>query len=138
MAREPEPLQRRQLRRAVRCSAACWRGSGSSGYSSRTRAGEAEVGDDERVEAGEVRRLQRRERRLHLVVLEQRVQRQVRARVVEMGRLDRLGDRLTAEVAGEGARAPAREPKYTASAPAERAARRARGSPPAREARVLS
>ena len=71
--------------------------------------GEAEIGDDERVEAGEIRRLQRRQRRPDLVVLEQGVERQVRARVVEMSRLDRLDGRLAGEVAGEGARAPALE-----------------------------
>ena len=71
--------------------------------------GEAEVGDDERVEAGEIRRFQRRQRRLDFVVLEQRVERQIRAGVVQMGGLDRLDGRLAGEVAGEGARAPAFE-----------------------------
>ena len=88
-AREAEPPQRLQLRRAVRVQL-------RAGVERQVRIllaharGEAEVGDDERVEAGEVRRLQRRQRRLHLVVLEQRVERQVRARVVQVGGLDRL------------------------------------------------
>ncbi len=71
--------------------------------------GEAEVGDDERVEAGEIRRFQRRQRRPDFVVLEQRVERQIRARIVQMSRLDRLDGRLAGEVAGKGARAPALE-----------------------------
>ena len=44
-----------------------------------------------------------------LVVLELRVERQIRAGVVQMGRLDSLDGRLAGEVAGEGARAPALE-----------------------------
>ena len=107
-AREPEARQRRQLRRTVRVQLRARVQRQIRVLLAHAR-GEAEVGDDEGVEAGEVRRFQRRERRLHLVVLEERVERQIRACVVQVGRLDGLRHGLAGEVAGEGARAPARE-----------------------------
>ena len=106
--REAEPRQGRQLRRAVRAEL-------GAGVQRQLRVflahapGEAEVGDDERVEAGDVRRLQRRQRRLHLRVLEQCVQRHVRASTVEMRQLHGRHGRVAGEVAGEGARTPAFE-----------------------------
>ena len=110
MAREkPKPRQRRELGASCACPAACWRAAADRGSCVAHARGETEVGDDEGVEAGEVRRFQRRERRPDLLVLEQCVERQVRARVIEVGGLDGRHDGLAGEVAGEGARAPALE-----------------------------
>ena len=72
-------------------------------------SGEAQVGDDERVHAGEVRRFQRLQRRLDLVVLEQRVEREVGAGVEAVREVHGARGLVAGEVAGEGARAPALE-----------------------------
>ena len=70
---------------------------------------EAKVGHDERVEAGLVRSGQRRERRLDLVVLEQRVEGEVDTGAEEMRAVDGLEQRSGGEVGREGARAPTLE-----------------------------
>ena len=76
-----EARQRGELRRAVRAEL-------RAGVERQIRVldahpgHETEVGDDEGIEAGEVRRFQRRQRRTHLLIPEQGVQRQVRSRVI--------------------------------------------------------
>ena len=70
---------------------------------------EAQVGDDERVEAGLVGRLQRLQSRLQLLLLQQRVERQVSAGAVEMSAIDGRNDVAYREVACEGTRTPAVE-----------------------------
>ena len=74
------------------------------------QASETQVGDDQRVEAGFVRRREGLQGGLELVVLEQDVERQVHAGAVEVGPVDRRGG-SSAEVGGEGAGAPALEPR---------------------------
>ena len=94
--------------------------------------GEAQVGDDQRVEAGPVRRLQRREGRLELVVLEQHVQGQVaRARRTDGRARWPPADASRVEVAGEGARAPARRGPRVDGVGAGRQGRLQGGGPPA-------
>ncbi len=103
-----EARQRRELGRAVStqlCAGMNWQ----IGILRAHAHQKAEVGDDEAVESGEVRRLQRLQRRPDLPVLEQRVQRHVGACSMEMGELDGAHGAFADEVPGEGPRTPALE-----------------------------
>jgi len=99
---------------------------GQTGIVVADEGGEAEIRDDERVQAGQVRRLQRRQGRLHLVRLEQGVEREIGAGLPAVGELDRLHRGLAGEVAGERTSAEALEAEVDGVRPGgQRGAQRA-------------